>query len=329
MNKPQFITVEADYAGQRIDNFLTTRLKGLPKSRLYRLLRKGEVRVNKKRIKPEYRIQGGDIVRIPPIRLASDDKTAIMPATGTIELLEQRILWEDKGLLILDKPAGMAVHGGSGVSLGVIEVMRKARPKQAFLELAHRLDRDTSGCLILAKKPSILKQLHELLREGQVEKVYIARVKGHWPSQVKRVDVPLQKFQLRSGERMVEVHSEGKSALTEFRVLRYDEETTLLEVTLHTGRTHQIRVHAAHVGCPIVGDTKYGDKDFNQKMRRQGYKRLFLHALRVAFTLPDTDQVITVEAESPKLIGSLKNTPNFGGKDPVELQKKLRDEWEN
>ena len=294
-SKASFLEISADQAGQRIDNVLINKLKGVPRSRIYRIVRKGEVRVNKKRIKPDYRVQEGDVLRIPPIRMA-EEKTPMVPSQKAIASLEDNILWEDKQLLIINKPAGLAVHGGSGVSLGAIEILRSSRPKQT-LELAHRLDRDTSGCLIVSKKSSILKQLHELLRNQQIKKVYLALVKGRWPSDLKRIDVPLQKFQMRSGERMVQVSEDGKEALTDFKVLRYYGDSTLLEITLQTGRTHQIRVHALYAGHPIVGDEKYGDKKFNQLMRRKGCKRLFLHAASVGFKLPEAEKAIAVEAK--------------------------------
>lgn len=298
MTKVEFWQVDKNNEGQRIDNYLITRLKGLPKSHLYRVLRKGEVRVNKKRIKPDYRLQTGDVLRIPPLRLGVKNEPT-KPSLNAQQLLASHILHEDKNLLIIDKPSGMAVHGGSGVSLGVIEILRYSRPQEKFLELAHRLDRDTSGCLLLSKKANILKELHALLREGKVEKKYWLLVKGYWPKHLKQVDAPLQKYQLRSGERMVNVDPQGKSALTLFRVLQRFENSTLLEATLETGRTHQIRVHALHAGHPIVGDDKYGDKEFNKEMRSHGCKRLFLHAVSVNFILPSLQQRVAVKAEMP------------------------------
>jgi 23S rRNA pseudouridine955/2504/2580 synthase len=296
-SKPQIWTIDADHAGQRVDNFLISRLKGLPKSHLYRILRKGEVRVNKKRIKPDYRLQAKDNLRIPPLRLSVGSEAPPIPSQSAQSLLTQRILYEDANLLVINKPAGMAVHGGSGINFGVIEALRHMRPKERNLELVHRLDRDTSGCLLLAKKPSILKQLHELMRNGHIEKLYVTLVKGYWPKDRYSVDAPLKKYELRSGERMVNVHPEGKTALTEFQVIKRFATTTLLEAHLKTGRTHQIRVHAKHVGHPVVGDEKYGDKEFNKELRKQGCKRLFLHASSLAFTLPEAEQPIKVTAE--------------------------------
>lgn len=298
MNKfpVQFLTINANQDGQRIDNFLIKFLKGVPKSHIYRILRKGEVRVNKKRAKPEYRLIEGDEVRVPPIRLEAKEKPP-SPSESVRTLLNSRILFEDNNLIIIDKPSGLAVHGGSGINLGVIEILRNMRPQAAFLELAHRLDRETSGCLLLAKKPSVLKEVHQLLREGKIEKCYLALIKGHWPKQLHLVDEPLQKFVLRSGERMVNVNSEGKRSLTEFRVVQRYSSSTLIEAKPKTGRTHQIRVHATHVGHPIACDDKYGDKDFNKEMHKLGCKRLFLHAASLDFILPTTEQHIHVEAK--------------------------------
>jgi 23S rRNA pseudouridine955/2504/2580 synthase len=292
-NKVQWLTVDEEYAGQRIDNFLIRVLKGVPKSMIYRILRRGEVRVNKGRIKPTYRLTAGDEIRIPPVRLAAVTDSG---SKSTGELLTSRTLYEDKRLLILNKPSGLAVHGGSGVEFGVIESMRKARPDLHFLELVHRLDRDTSGCLILAKKRSALRQLHELLRTGKVQKRYLAVVSGNWQYGTKKVTVPLQKQVLRSGERMVRVSEQGKSASTTFRPLAVSKKASLLEVEIHTGRTHQIRVHAAHTGHPIAGDEKYGDATFNRYLAGMGFKRLFLHARGVAFELEEPHADIAINA---------------------------------
>lgn len=293
--QPQLVEITHINQDQRIDNYLITRLKGVPKSHVYRIIRKGEVRVNKKRIKPEYRLQAGDIVRIPPLRLATPPSTT--PPPKMQERLEQCILYEDSNLIVINKPSGVAVHGGSGISFGVIEALRQSRPQEKFLELVHRLDRDTSGCLLLAKKPGVLKELHELMRNNQIEKIYLALVQGYWPRHLHQVDVSLKKYQLQSGERMVSVNTEGKTALTEFRVIERFTTTTLMEAKLHTGRTHQIRVHALHAKHPVVGDDKYGDKDFNKELRKFGCKRLFLHATKLQFVLPSTGQTITVQAD--------------------------------
>ncbi|ACO77699.1 Pseudouridine synthase, RluC [Azotobacter vinelandii CA] len=254
---------------------------------IYRILRKGEVRVNKGRIKPEYKLQAGDLVRVPPLRLAERDEPVPL-AQGLLERLEAAIVHEDKSLIVLNKPAGIAVHGGSGLSHGVIEALRQLRPEARDLELVHRLDRDTSGLLMIAKKRSMLRHLHEALRGDGVDKRYLALVRGAWPSARKQVSAPLQKNTLRSGERMVEVDEEGREALTLFRVLRrFGDFATLVEAKPVTGRTHQIRVHARHAGHPIAGDAKYGDETFTREIRALGGKRLFLHAYSLAVPLPE------------------------------------------
>ncbi len=283
----QLLEVSPEYAGQRIDNFLRTQLKGAPKTLIYRILRKGEVRVNKGRIKPEYKLQAGDIVRVPPLRLSEPNEPAPV-AQGLLERLESAIVYEDKALIVLNKPSGIAVHGGSGLSFGVIEAFRQLRPEAKDIELVHRLDRDTSGLLMIAKKRSMLRHLHEALRGDGVDKRYLALVRGSWPTSKKKVSAPLLKNNLRSGERMVEVNPEGKEALTEFRVVRrFGEFATLVEASPITGRTHQIRVHAKHAGHSIAGDPKYGDEDFTREIRDLGGKRLFLHAHSLAISLPD------------------------------------------
>jgi 23S rRNA pseudouridine955/2504/2580 synthase len=291
----QYLIIENDYADQRIDNFLMARLKNVPKTRIYRILRKGEVRVNKKRIEPSYRLQAGDQVRIPPLEITAEKKM-----TGTPhhlqKLLSDRILYEDDGLMIINKPAGIAVHGGSVSPWGVVEVLRSMYPQFRHLELAHRIDLDTSGCLILAKKRSVLKELHELLRSGGIIKEYWALTKGHWAKSELQVDVSLQKNFLRGGERIVTVDQEGKSSKTVFEVLDSYKEATLVKARLYTGRTHQIRVHAQYRKHPIAGDDKYGDREFNKKMREYGVKRLFLHAYSLRFTLSDGRKI---EVEAP------------------------------
>lgn len=285
-------------AGQRIDNYLLRQLKGVPRSFIYRILRRGEVRVNRGRIKAEYRLKDGDHVRVPPVRTAAPaPKAERGDATAR---LEQCILYEDERLLVIDKPAGMAVHGGSGVSFGVIETLRAARPQAKFLELVHRLDRETSGCLLIAKKRSELRRLHELLRAGRVEKRYLALVRGRWQTGERRVDAPLLKNQLRGGERIVTVTAEGKAADTLFWPLDIRTRASLMEIALGTGRTHQIRVHAAHVGHPLAGDEKYGDGEFNRQMRGLGLKRLFLHAHSIAYGDPDNGRDIHVSSPLPE-----------------------------
>lgn len=277
-SKVQHIEVAPGYAGQRIDNFLLTFLKGAPKTLVYRILRKGEVRVNKGRVKPDYRLCAGDILRLPPVKLPEANQPAPI-AQGLLERLEQAIIYEDNALLVVNKPAGIAVHGGSGLNFGIIEAFRQMRPQCSELELVHRLDRDTSGLLMLAKKRSRLRQLHQALRDGSIDKGYQALVRGHWPTSRKQVNAPLLRSNLRSGERMVEVNPAGKESLTEFRVLqRLGDIATLVQANPITGRTHQIRVHALYAGHPIGGDNKYGDDDFSRMLRELGGKRLFLHA---------------------------------------------------
>ncbi|CAK0756217.1 23S rRNA pseudouridine(955/2504/2580) synthase [Gammaproteobacteria bacterium] len=296
------LEISPDYAGQRIDNFLITHLKGVPRSHLYRLLRRGEVRVNKGRIGPEYRLKAGDMLRIPPIRQGVEEDPAL-PGMGVLELVRGRIIHEDDDLLVLNKPAGLAVHGGSGLRFGAIEVLRALRPEDPHLELVHRLDRDTSGLLMIAKRRSALRRLHALLREGAVEKRYLVLVKGIWQGGKKNVDAPLLKNHLQSGERMVRVDATGKAAVTRFTPLsdpppqgggRAYPGASLLEALLVTGRTHQIRVHATYVGHPVAGDEKYGDPEFNRVVRSWGIHRLFLHAHRLK--LEDEGRVLSLEA---------------------------------
>jgi 23S rRNA pseudouridine955/2504/2580 synthase len=292
----KFLTIDEEYAGQRIDNFLLTYLKNLPKTRIYRLLRKGEVRVNKKRIAPSYRLQAGDQIRLPPMQLDEKPFVDTTPNSWFVKLLQERILYEDKGLMIINKPAGIPVHGGSKINMGVIETLRTMYPKLPHLELAHRLDLDTSGCLVVAKKRSVLKEMHELMRSGQVHKVYYALTKGLWKKTELHVDVPLRKNHLSSGERIVKVDQEGKPSQTTFAPVQCFSNAMLVDATLHTGRTHQIRVHARYRSHPLAGDEKYGDKEFNKTMRQLGLKRLFLHARLLEFTLPSTGELIRVEA---------------------------------
>ena len=288
----QLLEVAPELAGQRIDNFLRTQLKGVPKTLIYRILRKGEVRVNKGRIKPEYKLQAGDIVRVPPLRLPEREEPVPL-AQGLLDRLEAAIVFEDKALIVINKPAGIAVHGGSGLNFGVIEAFRQLRPDAKELELVHRLDRDTSGLLMIAKKRSMLRHLHTELRGDGIDKRYMALVRGHWATAKKQVNAPLLKSTLRSGERMVEVNDEGKEALTIFRVLRrFGEFATLIEAKPVTGRTHQIRVHALHAGHEIAGDSKYGDEDFTREIRDMGGKRLFLHAYSLRVPLPEGGELL-------------------------------------
>ena len=293
----RMVEVDEGSAGQRIDNFLLKTLKGVPKTRVYRILRKGEVRVNKKRIKPSYRLNLGDIVRIPPVRV-SDKPAPMRPADRVLKQLGNSIIYEDDGLLVLNKPSGLAVHGGSGLSYGVIEGLRALRPDARLLELGHRLDRDTSGCLVIAKKRSVLRAFHTLLREGGMDKFYLALVMGRWrgSSKGKGIDAPLRKNELKSGERVVLVSEDGKPSLSIFTPITIYKGCSLMRVKLVTGRTHQARVHAQYSGHPIAGDKKYGDESFNREMAGKGLKRLFLHAAELHFTLPEHG---TVHVEAP------------------------------
>jgi 23S rRNA pseudouridine955/2504/2580 synthase len=304
--KVQFVTIEPELEGQRIDNYLRTFLKGVPKSLIYRILRKGEVRVNKKRVKPEYKLQPNDELRIPPVRVSEPTD---LPSTklNKVSSLENHILYEDDCLIVLNKPSGTAVHGGSGLSFGVIEALRALRPQQKFLELVHRLDRDTSGCLLIAKKRSALKSLHEQLRDRKVDKRYQALVAGEWPANRFKVKAPLLKNTLKSGERVVLVNDEGKPSETRYRILESFNQATLVEASPVTGRTHQIRVHCLHAGHPIAADNRYGDKDFDQRTAKLGLKRLFLHAHSLAFIHPNTEERVTYKAPlEPSLVGVLK-----------------------
>ena len=283
-----------DGAGQRIDNFLARHLKGVPKSHIYRILRSGEVRVNKKRVDQTCRLQLGDLIRIPPVRLAEKAEVAYVPAA------EFPILHEDDAILAIDKPADVAVHGGSGVSFGVIEQLRQSRPQARFLELVHRLDRETSGILLLAKKRSALTALHEQMREGKTDKRYLALVIGQWKNAKQHVRLPLHKFTRPDGERRVMVREDGQQSHTVFTLQQRYGEFSLLEAQLKTGRTHQIRVHLAHLGFPIAGDEKYGDFARNKELAKSGLKRMFLHAHAIAFAHPVTGEEVRLQAELPE-----------------------------
>lgn len=296
--KPQvrFITIDVEDAGQRIDNFLLRTLKGVPKSHLYRLMRKGEIRVNKKRVKPIYKLNVDDVLRIAPIRV-SEKTDVVSTSLNIVASLEDQILFEDDRLIVINKPSGMAVHGGSGLNFGLIEALRALRPDARMLELVHRLDRDTSGCLVVAKKRSALRHLHEQLREKTVQKFYHALVKGDWPTKLNRVTEALKKNDLKSGERIVVVdNDEGKASETRFKVLERYVGATLVRAFPVTGRTHQIRVHCQVSGHSIAMDSKYGDEVFDADMKGKGLKRLFLHAASIEFTHPKTEQRLIVEA---------------------------------
>lgn len=302
----QWLTIDADQAGQRVDNFLMARLKGVPKSRIYNILRKGEVRVNKGRVKPDYRLVAGDQVRVPPVRV-SERPAPDKPSDQLVKTLARAILFESDGLLVINKPPGLAVHGGSGISLGLIEVLRQMRPEARFLELVHRLDRDTSGCLMVAKKRSMLRHLQSALRDkgkGGVTKIYHSLVGGRWPAGLDKVDVPLMRFEV-NGERIVKVHPEGKPSLTLFRVLERYDGATLMEANLITGRTHQIRVHAQSTGHSLLGDEKYGNDAANRQWRERGVRRLFLHAAELRFYLPDANEPTCVKAPLPDDLSSV------------------------
>jgi 23S rRNA pseudouridine955/2504/2580 synthase len=298
-NSVQLVTIAEEEAGQRIDNYLLRVCKGVPKSHIYRILRSGEVRVNKGRIDQLYRLQAGDVVRIPPIRTA-EKAAGNAPVPGA----EFHIVHEDSHLLVIDKPAGVAVHGGSGVSYGVIEQLRASRPQAKFLELVHRLDRETSGLLLLAKKRSALTNLHEQMREGSTDKRYLTLVSGHWTNPRQHVKLPLHKYTTADGERRVVVQAGGQEAHTIFNLLRKWDSFALLEAELKTGRTHQIRVHLASSGFPIAGDEKYGDFALNKQLQkanetRGALKRMFLHAYRITFRHPETGQPMTLTAPLP------------------------------
>ena len=320
-----FVTVNEDYAGQRLDNFLIRQLKGVPKTHVYRIIRSGEVRVNKGRAQADTRVEAGDVVRLPPVRTSerADQKAVAIQAAqevvrhgamstvgGFAPAAEFPVLFEDDFLLAIDKPAGVAVHGGSGVSFGVIEQLRMARPEADFLELIHRLDRETSGVLLIAKRRMALKLLQEQFRERETDKVYLALVKGNWPANQRVIDKALHKYEAPNGERRVKVvpndHPDGMRSVTLVKVKSAiaDGRFTLLEVTIKTGRTHQIRVHLADAGHPIVGDDKYGDFELNKALQKPGQptpslKRMFLHAWSLKFNHPKLRKVVHLQAELP------------------------------
>ncbi|MBA2690165.1 MAG: RluA family pseudouridine synthase [Burkholderiales bacterium] len=291
-------TIDDSAENQRIDNFLLRHLKGVPKSHIYRILRSGEVRVNSARVAADYRLVLGDRVRIPPVRVAGSIARRVRIPVD--QRLAERILFEDEALLAIDKPAGLAVHGGSGVSLGAIEQLRAEFPQFRFLELAHRLDRDTSGVLLLAKKRSALVALHALLREGHMDKRYLTLVAGQWTRQRQAVDLPLAKYATAEGERRVAVAEQGQDAHTIFRLMENFNSYSLLEAELKTGRTHQIRVHLAHLGFPVVGDAKYGDFTLNKSLAKRRMKRMFLHAHRLSFVHPLSGKSLAIEAPLPE-----------------------------
>jgi 23S rRNA pseudouridine955/2504/2580 synthase len=295
----QYLSVSSEQVGRRLDNFLLTNFKNLPKSHLYRIVRKGEIRVNKKRASADYRLIEGDLIRIPPLYLETE-KEVLKPKSSVLEELKEAILFENADLIILNKPSGLPVHGGTGMHTGgVIEALRIAREDQKFLELIHRLDRETSGCLLIAKRPSVLRNFHEMLRVGKMKKTYKTLTLGHWKDYKTVVDVALEKSEENGGGRVVKVKESGKTAITEFYREKNYEITSLMSVKLITGRTHQIRVHAAHTGHPLAGDEKYGDKAFNKMLKQQGLKRLFLHAAKIEFQWPESNELFQIEAPLP------------------------------
>jgi 23S rRNA pseudouridine955/2504/2580 synthase len=302
------LEVDEDAAAQRIDNYLLRRLKGVPKSHVYRVLRSGQVRVNSARVRPDYRLQAGDRVRVPPLRTAA--QAPVPRATGPARAASRAlpVVFEDDALLVIDKPAGVAVHGGSGISFGAIETLRATRPGAKVLELAHRLDRDTSGLLMVAKKRRALVELHRMLREGEVRKIYVAIVKGRWRGGAREIREPLHKFVAAGGERRVAVRAHGVAAATRVRPLALASDLSLLELELLTGRTHQIRVHLAHVGHPIVGDDKYGDFPFNREMAKRRIKRLCLHARRLELAHPVGGAPLRLESPLPTEIQTIVDT---------------------
>ncbi|HEY8048000.1 MAG TPA: RluA family pseudouridine synthase [Ramlibacter sp.] len=293
----KWLEVGEEAAGQRLDNFLVRELKGVPKTHVYRIIRSGEVRVNKGRASADTRVESGDVIRVPPVRVAAKESTRAAPAR------EFPVLYEDEHLIAIDKPSGVAVHGGSGVSFGVIEQLRQARPTAKMLELVHRLDRETSGILLVAKKRSALTKLQEQFRERETGKTYLALVSGAWPANRKVIDLPLHKYLQADGERRVKVVAkddpDGMRAITLVKVARKLHDFTLLEVTIKTGRTHQIRVHLAASGHPIAGDDKYGDFELNKQLARNALKRMFLHAWRLQFNHPASGERVTLEAPLP------------------------------
>ena len=280
------LEVDVDSSGQRLDNYLMRELKGVPRTRLYRALRKGEVRVNKGRVKADYRVKAGDSVRIPPLRLPDPSAAPSIPRHWSEEL-GKRTVYEDSDLLVINKPSGLAVHGGSGLNFGMIECLRQMRPDDRYLELVHRLDRDTSGLILVARRPAALRELHRQLREDKVDKRYVALVAGSWPKSLRVVEAPLAKNVLQSGERIVRVSKEGKRSVTEFSIIERLAGATFIEAKPITGRTHQIRVHARHAGFPLCGDVKYADDRSEALSRQVGLKRLFLHARSLRIVLPN------------------------------------------
>jgi 23S rRNA pseudouridine955/2504/2580 synthase len=308
-SKVKLIRVLVAHEGQRIDNYLLRYLKGVPRSRIYRIIRRGEVRINKKRCKPESKLHLGDEIRIPPVSVSSGPAIA-KPSPGLAGLLLESILFENEDLIILNKPAGLAVHGGTGIRLGLIEALRQLKPEWSGLELAHRLDRDTSGCILISKNSIFLKEIQAKFKAREIRKCYLALVVGNWPSSLTEVDVPLQKNELSSGERIVKVAAEGKDSLTYFKTIAAFSQATLVEARPLTGRTHQIRVHCQYAGFPILGDEKYGAKTVDVVLK--GHKNLCLHASSIQFEYGLANQKIMAEAElNLQIQGVLENLKNI------------------
>jgi 23S rRNA pseudouridine955/2504/2580 synthase len=307
-------------AGQRLDNYLLGALKGVPRSHIYRLIRSGQVRVNSGRVSPKHRLKAGDRVRVPPVATRAP---APVPASGgSLDWLAERIVFEDQRLLVLDKPAGLAVHGGTGVALGCIEALRALRPELPELELVHRLDRATSGCLLVAKRRSALRTLHALLREGRVDKRYLTLVQGRWSEPTAEISAPLV-TKRGAGESRVRVATGGKAARSEFRLIdTLGRTASLLEVAIATGRTHQIRVHAAHAGHPVAGDDRYGDPEFNEAMHRFGLRRMFLHSRSIAFVWPESGEEFSVDVPLPQELSSVLTALAEGKRAPADRARR-------
>ena len=299
-----FVEVDLTQVDQRLDNFLLKTLKTVPKTRVYRIIRKGEVRVNKKRCKPDYKVKMGDIVRVPPVRMDQTHDAQNYIAPALIENIEKTILFENKHLVIINKPSGLAVHSGSGINFGVIDIMRRLRP-DTEIELAHRLDRDTSGCLLLAKHRQSLLAMQRCFLDNSLNKTYLAVAKGCWPQNKKEVTASLKKVTLANGERRVLVDPAGQSALTKIIDCQQKEQYSVLTIQLMTGRTHQIRVHCQSQGHELIGDTKYGDVDFNKTMKKKGFKRLMLHASRLELPRTEFSEEIVINADTPDIFNQL------------------------
>ncbi len=300
----RYIQISQSEVNQRLDNFLLKILKSVPKSRIYRIIRKGEVRVNKKRARPDYKLNSGDLLRIPPLRLEQRDDSETYIAPGLIASIEKAVLFENKHLLVIDKPAGLAVHSGTGISFGVIDIVRRIRP-QTEVELVHRIDRDTSGCLLLAKHRQSLLAMQACLKNNTLQKAYLAVVKGHWPEQKRKLTHTLKKIRLANGERRVFVDPAGQTALTRITGIEPGDGYSLLSIQIVTGRTHQIRVHCQAESHEIAGDSKYGDAEFNRWMKKKGVRRLMLHASRLELPPTDFSSEIVINASIPEIFNGL------------------------